>query len=403
MDTVVITGIGVISSAGLNLEDFWNTLAAGKVSYGEIEEYKDNKNYRVKIGAKIDDERWNRNVSEEIRVKYGRTSNYAVSATLSALESAGLSSEMLPNGRTAISIGTTMGEIQVEERISEIRHEKGVQGIPKTLLRQYRTDNIASSIRAAIGVSGPIYNVPTACAAGNYAIALGKRLIDWGCADVVIAGGVDVFSRVAFTGFQRLLSLTPDMCRPFDRNRKGLVIGEGCGIVILERASSAKARGARIFGEIIGVGLTSDRHHMISPHPEGDGAVRAMQLALEEARILPGEIDYVSAHGTGTPANDKVEAKALSRVFGPERIPPTSSIKSMIGHAMGAASALELVASLQMMNHGCILPTINYETPDPECMLDCVPNKARKAPINCVISNSFAFGGQIGSIIVKKG
>lgn len=402
MDKVVITGMGVVSSAGCNLEEFWNNLMAGKVTYGDIKEFKNNNNYRIKIGAKIYDNSWEESIRKDLAMEYGKASKYAIYSALSALKHSKLSPADLPFGRTAISIGTTMGEIDVEEQISEIKGAKGINSIPKRLLSQYKTDNIALAVGKAIDASGPIYNVPAACAAGNYAIAIGKRLIEWGHADIVIAGGVDVFSRVAFTGFQRLLSLAPDMCRPFDRSRRGLVVGEGCGIVILEKESMAKARGARILGELLGVGLTSDRYHMTASHPDGDGAIRAMKMALDEAGISSDDIDYVSAHGTGTPVNDRIETKALDKIFGNEKIPPTSSIKSMIGHAMGAASTLELIASLQMMEYGYMLPTVNHSELDPQCQIDCVPNKARRGNINYVLSNSFGFGGQISSAIIKR-
>lgn len=402
MSNVVITGMGVASTAGCNLKDYWDTLCSGKSTYGIMDDYKDNPNFRIKVGARIQNNDWESKIDCEFLKKYGRASKYAVSTALSALKDAGVEINQLPEGRTAVIIGTTMGEIQVEESISEMSVKSGIQSVSPDLLNKYRTDRIGASVREAIGISGPTYNVPTACTAGNYAIALGKRLIEWGKADVVIAGGVDVFSRVAFTGFQRLLSLTPDLCKPFDKNRKGLIVGEGCGMFVLESESSAKARGAKILGEILSVGLTSDRHHITAPHPDGDGAIRAMEEALKEAGLVPSDIDYISAHGTGTATNDKVEAKALSKVFGKDRIPVTSSIKSMLGHAMGAASALELAASIQMMENDILLPTINYSTPDPECEIDCVPNEARPCKVNCIMSNSFAFGGQVSSLIVKR-
>ena len=296
-----------------------------------------------------------------------------------------------------------MGEINAEERITELKYSKDFVDIDRVLLDSYNTENIGNAVRKALGLCGPVYVVPTACAAGNYAFALGKRLIEWEYADIAIVGGVDTFSRVAFTGFQRLLSLSPDLCRPFDKNRKGLIVGEGCGIVVLEKESTATARKARILGRLLGVGLTSDRYHMTAPHPEGDGAIRAMKRALEEAGLLSSDIDYVSAHGTGTSVNDRIEVKAMEQVFGTNSIPAVSSIKSMLGHAMGAASALELIASIQMMHNDKILPTVNHVETDSELLIDCVPNVARDASIEFVMSNSFAFGGQVSSIVVKKG
>jgi len=403
MGGVAITGMGVISSAGTNLDDFWNTLESGAVTYKDIEEYKNDKNYRTKIGARIEDNVWQLIVPNEYKQKYGRASQYCISAAAAAIEHANLNIKELPHLRVGIVVSTTMGEIQAEEKLSIIKYHEGKRNIPQNLLLQYKTDNIVSALTNAFNISGPVYMIPAACAGGNFAIGLGKRLLEWDEADIVLAGGVDVFSRVAFTGFQRLLALDQDMCRPFDKDRKGLVLGEGCGIVVMEKTSSAKARNAKILSELIGVGLTSDRFHMTAPHPNGDGAVRTMNDAIKESDVSIEDIDYVSAHGTGTLSNDKIEVKALEIIFGSGNVPPLSSIKSMIGHPMGAAGAIELIASLLMMERNTIVPTVNYSTPDPECNIDCVPNRSRKANINCFLSNSFGFGGQSSSIIVKRG
>ncbi len=403
MDRIAVTGMGVISSAGTNLESFWKTLESGTITYKEIEEFQEDKNYRTKIGARVQDDIWQSIVPHEYKHMYGRASQYCISAAASAIKNADIDIKELPHLRVAAVISTTMGEIQVEEQLSVIKQREGTESIPRELFTQYRTDNIISALTNAFNISGPVYMVPAACAGGNFAVGLGKRLLEWDEADIVIAGGVDVFSRVAFTGFQRLLSLAPDICRPFDKGRKGLVLGEGCGIVIMERTSSARARKTRILGEIAGVGLTSDRFHMTAPHPQGDGAARAMDQAMKEAGISPEDINYISAHGTGTSANDKVEVKALEKIFDCGKIPPLSSIKSMIGHPMGAAGAIELIASLLMMEKNTIIPTANYLTPDPECNVDCVPNISRKANLDCILSNSFGFGGQSSSIIIKRG
>lgn len=403
MSGVAITGMGIISSAGTNLEDFWNTLESGTITYKEIKEFQEDKNYRIKIGARIEDDLWQARIPNEYKRTYGRASQYCISAAASAIENADINLKELSKLRVAVVISTTMGEIQVEEQLSVIQQREGMDKIPQELLTQYRTDHIVSALTNVFHISGPVYMVPAACAGANFAIGLGRRLIEWDEADLVITGGVDVFSRVAFTGFQRLLALAPDLCRPFDKNRKGLVLGEGCGIVILERTRSAKARKAKIWGELAGVGLTSDRFHMTAPHPQGDGAARAINQAMQEADISANDIDYISAHGTGTAANDMVEVKALETVFGSRKIPPLSSIKSMVGHPMGAAGAIGLIASLQMMENNTMLPTVNYSTLDPDCDIDCVPNISRKANLDCILSNSFGFGGQSSSILVKKG
>ena len=403
MDGIAITGMGIISSAGTNLNDFWIKLESGTITYKEIEEFKEDKNYRIKIGARIEDDIWQLIIPNEYRLRYGKAAQFCMSATVAAIENADINLKELSSQRVGIVIGTTMGEIQVEEQLSVIKQHEKPEKIPQEFLTQYRTDNVVSALTNAFNISGPVYMVSAACAGGNFAVGLAKRLLEWDEADIVIAGGVDVFSRVAFTGFQRLLSLAPDRCRPFDKDRKGLVLGEGCGIVIMEKTSSAKARKVRRWGELIGVGLTSDRFHMTTPHPQGDGAIRAITQAIVEADISPKDIDYISAHGTGTAANDKVETKAIKEIFRGGKAPPLSSIKSMIGHPMGAAGTIELIASLLMMEKNTIIPTANYSTPDPDCDIDCVPNSSRKANLDCILSNSFGFGGQSSSIIIKRG
>lgn len=403
MENIVVTGMGVVSTAGNNLKTFWDSLASGTITYGVIEEFRNDKNYRIKIGAQIKDRTWERECVKNLNGNYGLASKYAVSAVDSALLDAGLTTSDLPDGRTAVCIGTTMGEIAVEETISAVRHRDGLDNVPPNLFSQYNTDLIGGATREYLKASGPTYIIPTACAAGNYAIALGMQLLDWRKADIAIVGGVDVFSRVAFVGFQRLLSLAPELCQPFDQKRKGLVLGEGCGILILEKRSNAVKRAARIYGEVSSTGLCSDSHHMTAPHPQGKGAIKAITKAIVDAKIAISDIDYVSAHGTGTNANDKVESLALKQIFGSHTVPPTSSIKSMIGHSLGAASALEAIASMLMMKYNVMLPTMNFENTDEHCIIDCVPNKKREKKLNFVLSNSFAFGGQVSAILLRKG
>ena len=211
---------------------------------------------------------------------------------------------------------------------------------------------------------------------------------------------MDVFSRVAFAGFQRLLSLTPDFCRPFDRSRRGLVVGEGCGMVVMEKEGSRK--GMKRYAAVLGTGLASNASHMTAPHPKGEGELGAMRKAVESARFALNDVDYISAHGTGTKANDRVEAMAVAQLFGAEKSPPISSIKSVLGHSMGAASILEIIACCLMLRRSVLLPTMNVEQLDEGCTLDVVPNRAREANIRALLSNSFAFGGQTSSVLLTK-
>lgn len=401
MADVVVTGMGVLSTAGKTLTDFWNCLYDGTVTYGEIKEYVNNKNYRFHVGARIEDYSWRNQLKTEWVSRYGKAAQYVLYAASQALADAKISKDIVSSDRIGVVIGSTMGEIEVEEKISVLCNRS--EPIEANLSRQYQSDNISMCIRELLPVTGPIFMVPAACTSGNYAVALGKLLIDSNRADVVIAGGVDVFSRVAFTGFQRLLSLSPDLCRPFDKNRKGLILGEGCGILILENKNFAKSREKDYWGEVLSCGLSSDGYHMISPHPEGVGTINSIRSALAQAEIGPDKIDYISAHGTGTPANDKYEAMAIRKIFEGYQLPPTSSIKSVLGHSLGAASALEMIASLLMMKNNWILPTVNVTEEDPECGIDCVPMIGRKAKLQYILSNSAAFGGQVSSLLLKRG
>jgi 3-oxoacyl-[acyl-carrier-protein] synthase II len=236
--------------------------------------------------------------------------------------------------------------------------------------------------------------IPTACAAGNHAIAHGMMLLQSGRTDLVLAGGADCFSRLAFTGFARLAAISPDTCRPFSLNRKGIIVGEGAGVLVLETLDSAEHRSASVYAELLGFGISCDAHHMTAAHPDGLGTAAALTRALAQSGLGPGEVDYISAHGTGTPTNDRLETAAIRRVF-EARAPhvPTSSIKSMLGHTMGAASAIEAATCALVIRHGVIPPTMNYGDPDPECDLDYVPNHARRQRVRVAVNNSAAFGG----------
>jgi 3-oxoacyl-[acyl-carrier-protein] synthase II len=239
-----------------------------------------------------------------------------------------------------------------------------------------------------------------ACAAGNYALGHALDLVRLGRADTVLAGGTDSFSRVAFTGFARLGALAPDACRPFSADRSGLVLGEGAAFLVVESATAAAARGAAVLAELVGIGLSGDAFHIVSPDPQGRGAARAMAAALEDARIPPGDVDYLSAHGTGTPANDLAEVAAARSVFGDEG-PPMSSIKALTGHGLGASSALEAVACVRALQEQVVPPTWNFTRPDPACAWDVIPNEPRERELGVVVSNAYAFGGANASVVLR--
>jgi 3-oxoacyl-[acyl-carrier-protein] synthase II len=318
-----------------------------------------------------------------------------------ALEDAQVKPGDIPPQRIGVSIGTTMAEAQAIEAIDSIWVNADVSRVSYRLAAQYPGSTIGIHVASEMGCAGPNTIFATACSAGNYAIAHAFDCLRLGKVDTMLAGGSDAFSRIAFMGFNRLLAVAPEKCQPFDKNRKGMMVGEGCGILVLERLEDAVARHAPIYAEILGYGMGCDANHMTIPSVEG--VVRVMVSALRDADLKPEDIDYISAHGTGTPANDVTECKAIRSIFGAhtDHI-PVSSIKSMLGHTMGAASALEAIACVLAVKGSKVPPTINHETADPECHIDCVPNFYRGLPVRYVLNNSFAFGGNNACSIFGK-
>jgi 3-oxoacyl-[acyl-carrier-protein] synthase II len=395
---VVVTGMGVISPVGTGKDKFWNSLAGGVSGIGPVTAF-DCGALRVKIGGEVKDFDPGQYLDARQLGACGRAAQYAYAAAQMALADAGVGLETLIAGPVAFCMGSTMGESQAVEAINEIICNSGNAAVTAEMYARARPAGITAFPATELGLSGPRHLFLNACASGNYALGHAAALIRSGRVDRALAGGVDVFSKTALIGFNRLLSLTPDRCRPFDRNRKGLVVSEGAGVLLLEELETATARGASIYAEVKGYGLGTDAYHITSPHPEGAG----MAAALQDAGTGAAAIDYICAHGTGTPANDKTESRAIRAVFKDAgRLPPTSSIKSMLGHAMGAAGALEAAACCLMLQRQIILPTINFTTPDPECIPDCVSNEARPARLEQVMSNAFAFGGNNSCLILAK-
>ena len=300
-------------------------------------------------------------------------------------------------------MGTTSGEPGMVERFNDARKDGGFESVPAEILPKYPCNVVPSNIAIELDLRGRCLMIPTACAAGNYAIGYGFDMIRTGGADLMLAGGADPFSRITYMGFARLGAIAPERCQPFDRNRKGMVPGEGAAVLVLEPLDDAVARGATIYAEVLGYGVSCDSHHMTAAHPQGDGAIRAMAMALKDSGRSVEDVDYISAHGTGTPTNDRVEAIAVRTLFG-DRAPgvPMSSIKSMIGHTMGAASAIEAVACSLAIHTGVIPPTINFEQPDEGSELDYVPNVARKTDPKLVLNNAYAFGGNNASLCLAR-
>ncbi|MGQ3686040.1 MAG: beta-ketoacyl-[acyl-carrier-protein] synthase family protein [Candidatus Loosdrechtia sp.] len=399
---VVITGVGMITPIGSGKDTFWNALISG-VSGVDIVTCIDTSEYKVHKGCEVKNFNYNDYRKNGVLKQIGKGSQFGIAATKLAIDDGKLDLEKIDLERIGVSVGTTAGEIQILEKVNYIRHKEGEDKVDPYLFLMHPCNNIPANIAIEFGFKGPNTIIPTACAAGNYAIGYAFDLIKFGRVDLMVAGGSDPFSKVAYTGFARLGAIAPEICQPFDKNRKGMMVGEGAGILLLESLDHALQRNAHIYAEIIGYGLSCDAYHITIPHPDGEGVVSAMKKALKSANLKPEDVQYISAHGTGTPANDKAETISIKKVFGekPAHL-AISSIKSMIGHTMGAASAIEAITCALAIQNAIIPPTINYETPDPECDLDYVPNVMRRQGVVVALNNAHAFGGNNSCLVVKK-
>ncbi len=400
--SVVVTGLGVVTPVGVGVEQSWKALLAGESGFKAVESF-DTSRHTVHVGAEVRGFRPEDHLRTLDPSSLGRASQLAVAAARMAFADAGLDPATIDPERAGVAMGTTSGEPREVEKLDDRLIAGELDRIGAEFISLYPCHNISEHVAEELGLIGPNIMIPTACAAGNYAIAHAFDMLRLDRAELMLAGGADCFSRITYTGFARLGAIAPERCQPFDRNRKGMIPGEGAGVLVLEPLDRARARGARIYAEVAGCGLSCDAHHMTASHPEGDGAARAMQQALKQSGLEPEQVSYVSAHGTGTDTNDRLETIAAKRIFGEaaHRI-PMSSIKSMIGHTMGAASAIEAVVCALAITHDLIPPTMNLEQPDPVCDLDYVPNACREHRVDVAMSNAYAFGGNNASLLLKK-
>jgi 3-oxoacyl-[acyl-carrier-protein] synthase II len=393
---VVVTGLGVISSVGTGKDKFWDSLITCKSGIKKISIFDVSK-YPNCYGGEIKDFSIESFLTSNNKKKnIERTSQLAFVAAKLGLEDAGLNVN-----KAGVCFGTTAGESQLMERMNRNWVEKDITYLNPEEICRYPTNRIAVNVASFLGLSGVNKMFGAACAAGNYAIGYIYDLIMKGEIGLGIAGGADSLSEVVFAGFNKLMAVAPEKCQPFDRNRKGMIPAEGAGVLVLESLESALRRKAKIYAEILGYGLSCDAYHMT--HPTVEGVNNCMKNALVSAGISLQEVDYINAHGTGTLLNDKIECAAIKQVFSKRyKKIPVSSIKSMLGHSMGASSAIEAVACCLSLSEGVLPPTINYETPDSDCDIDCVPNLARKEEIKIALNNSFAFGGNNCCLVFKK-
>lgn len=399
---IVLTGIGVITPLGSDLEAFWSALLEGTSGIRPVSSF-DTSAYSVHLGGEVEGFSVDDVDSRLDLSKFGRATQFAVVAARQALADAGLDPSQVDPERAGVSMGTTSGEPKEIEWFNDSLLAERLSSVGSQLVSRYPCHSIAAGVASELGFAGPNTMIPTACAAGNYAAADAMDCLRAGTTDLMLAGGADSFSRIVYTGFARLAAIAPEKCQPFDRGRKGMIPSEGAAVLVLEPAELAEKRGARIYAELAGYGLSCDAHHMTGSHPEGEGAVRAMRAAIEDSGLDARRVDYISAHGTGTPTNDRTETIASKTIFGDQaRRIPMSSIKSMIGHTMGAASAIEAAVCALAIRDGKIPPTMNYQEPDPECDLDYVPNEARDTRVSVAMNNAYAFGGNNASLILRS-
>lgn len=396
---VVVTGLGVVSSLGTGKEIFWHNLIQAKSGISKIELF-DTTKFNRHYGGEIKDFNPGQFIPSRMEKFLGRASCFAIAATKLALEDAKISLVDYKTKKIGVLVGTTMAEASVLDFSCEMLLKEEWNEITSKLLLNAFSPSIPRNISYFFQIKGPVnVLIPNACAAGNCAIGHAFDLIRQGEIDLAIVGGAEALSRVAFQGFQRLYAMSSQNCTPFDKDRKGMLLGEGSGILILEPEESALKRSAFIYSEVLGYGLSCDAYHMTAP--KRDGIKKAMQKAIKNSGLSINDIDYINAHGTGTILNDKEECGAIKELFGAKKI-PVSSIKSMLGHCMGAASAIEAISCCLAIEEGIIPPTANFKTPDPECDIDCVPNKAREEKVSFALNNAFAFGGNNCCVVLGK-
>ncbi len=401
---VVITGMGTINAVAGNVDDYARALQKGVCGIGPLTVF-DTSAHRTKTGGQIKDFRPRTMIPPEFSIKrMSRSDVMAFSAAVEALTRAGLFP--LPadlSETTGVAIGGGAGGMYEGENFYASYLKKGKDKTRFSLLSSLFCASSADHIAAKLGLFGPKTTFMTACSSGATAIGFAADIIRSGRADVMIAGGTEPLSRIIYGAFNSLRSVDPDYCKPFDKNRQGLSLGEGSGIFVLESVDHARARGARILAEFLGYGVTCDAHHMTAPDPEASGAVRAMRAALLDAGVPIERVDYINAHGTATPSNDVAETRGIKEVFKKRAYDiPVSSTKSMIAHTLGAAGALEGMASVLAIMHGFIPPTIHLTEADPECDLDYVPGVSRAKELSIALSNSFAFGGNNTVVIYGR-
>lgn len=405
---VVITGMGVVSALGMGVDQFWNSIKEGKSGISTVERF-DVTDYPTKVAAEIKDFEPTAYIDKKEAKRMDRFTQFAMAAAKMAVEHSGINFENMDRFRAGVIIGSGIGGIDTFEDQHEVLMTKGPGRVSPFFIPMMIANMASGRVAIEYGLNGFNECVITACATANNAIGDAFKVIQRGDADVMVTGGAEAsITPMSFAGFCSSKAMTTNndpatACRPFDADRDGFVMGEGSGILIIEEFEHAVKRGANILAEIVGYGCTCDAFHITQPHPEGMGGARCMKMAIDDAGIKPEEVGYVNAHGTSTPLNDPSETAVVKTVFGEyaKKI-AMSSTKSMTGHLLGAAGAIEAIITSLSLKEGFLPPTINYKTPDAECDLDIVPNVGRKAEFKYAISNALGFGGHNAALLLKK-
>lgn len=405
---VVITGIGAVTPLGNSIEETWENIKAGKSGIGELTRV-DKEKFNAKVAAEVKDFDIEQYVDKKEARRMDRFTQYAVAASMMAYKDSGLEITDENAGRVGVWIGSGIGGMETYEQQFHTFVERGPRRVSPFFIPMLIPDMASGQVSIYLNAKGPNSCSVTACASGTNSIGDAFKVIERGDADVMITGGAEApIVNMAIAGFTANTALTTNedpltASRPFDVNRDGFVIGEGAGILVLEEYEHAVARGAKIYGEVVGYGTTGDAHHITAPAPEGEGAARAMKMAIEQAGVDPSVVGYINAHGTSTPYNDLFETQAVKSVFGDHSYKlAMSSTKSMTGHLLGAAGGIEAIFAVLALHEGILPPTINLENPDPACDLDYVPNVARQQQVEYALSNSLGFGGHNACLLFKR-
>jgi len=399
---VVVTGLGVVSAVGNSIPQFWDSLKRGKDGMRPITLFDTSglrsHNGGEVIGLPLDD-----HFSSREKRRLSRCDQFGLVAAREALEHSGLNMGEVDRERFGVILGAGSGGILSVERYFKALYSEQRERPSPSLLISFSLATATDYIADRFDLHGPRTTTATVCSSSSAAIAFASESILAGWADIMFSGGSDSLCEVSYTGFNSLRLVDPEYCKPFDKRRQGLSLGEGAGILVLEEMNHALSRGASIVGEILGYGICADAYHLTAPEPHGEGIARAITIALQNAGINPSDVDYINAHGTGTIHNDVAETEGIKRVFGRRaKSIPISSIKSMVGHCLGSAGAIEAISTLLTIREGTIPPTIHYEVPDPSCDLNYTPNEAVQGNVDIAISNSFAFGGNNVCLVFRK-